>query len=185
MTPAGVDGGSDRFDADLRAITDQQRALDAAQARRREHNLRAQAGEAGNFVGVLADLGEGEQPVAMSTGTGRVLRGVIRTLGSDFVGLRGPGGDGTLVSMAAICAVRSEPGRAPTMGDRMVQLTSTLGGVLGDLASERPWLTLHTTSGDALVGRLVRVGLDVVVLRTQSDGSGYVPLAKINDVVLP
>ena len=58
MTPSPADWGSDRFDSDLRALTDLQRANDAADQRRREHWLRQQSAEEGTFAGVLLDLGE-------------------------------------------------------------------------------------------------------------------------------
>ncbi|QXC62393.1 hypothetical protein KSP35_06225 [Aquihabitans sp. G128] len=185
MTPTDADGGPDRFDDDLRALTDHQRATDAAAERRREAALRAQSGEAGTFAGVLADLGEREQQVAVATVTGRVLRGAIRTLGTDFVGLRGLGGDGALVATGAITAVRPEPGSAPTVGDRPVTLGRTLAGVLADLAPERPYVTLHTWAGDAVAGHLRHAGVDVLELRTDAGATAYVPTAMVSDLVLP
>lgn len=172
-------------DADLRVITDEQRAADAAAQRRREHWLLRQAGEAGTFEGVLVDLGEREQLLALSTTTGRVLRGVIRTIGADFVGLRAPSGEGALVPLAAITVARPEPGSRPSVGDRLVQVDTTLLGVLANLASERPWVSLHSLGGETIAGHLREVGRDQVVLRTSADLDAYVPVQAISDVALP
>jgi len=185
MTPADADGGSDRFAADLRALTDQQRADQAAGARRRAQSLRTQSAEAGSFAGVLVDLGEREQSLAISTLSGRTLRGVIRTIGADFVGLRGPSGEGCLVALAAIAVARAEPGAAPSLGDRVVEVDTGLAGVLAGLAPERPWLSVHTASGEALTGSLLRVGLDVLAVRSDAGATAYVPLRNLSDVVLP
>lgn len=185
MTPSTADGGSDRFDTDLRALLDLQRATDAAAQRRREHWLRQQSAEEGTFAGVLLDLGEREQLLALTTVTGRVLRGVIRTIGGDFVGLRSPAGEGALVPLKAIASISPEPGSGPTVGDRVVQVDASLSTVLGNLAAERPWVSLHTLAGMALAGELRAVGQDLLVLRCGADGTTYVPMSTVGDVMLP
>lgn len=185
VTPTEADGGSASFDADLRDLTDEQRAAAAADARRREHWLHLQATDEGTFGGVLLDLGEREQSLAVSTRTGRTLRGVIRTIGTDFVGLRSPGGEGALVPLGAITVIRPEPGSAPTVGDRLVRMDASLATVLRDLAAERPWVSLHTVANDGLAGELRSVGQDLLVLRSHTGENTYVPLATVGDVVLP
>lgn len=185
MTPSPADWGSDRFDSDLRALTDLQRANDAADQRRREHWLRQQSAEEGTFAGVLLDLGEREQLLALSTATGRTLRGVIRTIGTDFVGLRSPTGEGALVPLRTITAIRPEPGSGPTVGDRVVQVDASLSNVLSNLATERPWVSVHTLCGTGLAGELRAVGQDLLVLRSGAEGTTYVPIGTVSDVALP
>ncbi|CAN5733752.1 hypothetical protein BH10ACT1_BH10ACT1_00510 [soil metagenome] len=185
MTPTEADGGSDGFEADVRSLTDQQRAADAADARRREHSLRAQAAEDGTFAGVLVDLAERGQQLAVSTLAGRVVRGVVHAVGADFVALRSPGGEEGLVPLDAVTAVRAEPGSTPTVGDRAVQVLATLAGSLAELAVDRPWISLHTRQGEAVVGQLRRAGRDVLSVRTDGGATTYLPLANLNDVVVP
>lgn len=185
VTPTEADGGATSFDAELRNLTDEQRSTAAAAARRREHWLRQQATEEGSFGGVLLDLGERELLLALSTRSGRTLRGVIWTIGTDFVGLRAPGGEGALVPLGAITAIRPEPGSTPTVGDRLVQVDASLSAVLRNLAAERPWVALHTVTGAGLAGELRSVGQDLLVLRSEAGEITYVPLATVSDVVLP
>ncbi|CAN5228477.1 hypothetical protein BH20ACT3_BH20ACT3_03650 [soil metagenome] len=176
---------TDGVDREIRDLTDQQRAADAAEARRREHWLRLQASEEGTFDGVLLDLGEREQLLAVSTVTGRVLRGVVRTIGVDFVGLRAPSGEGALVPLRSLTTVRPEPGSRPTVGDRLVQMDASLASVLSNLAPERPWMSVHTLGGDGFAGALQGVGQDLLVLKGPSGDETYVPLYAIGDVMLP
>lgn len=184
MDPNEGPGGRS-IDAELRELADEARAAEAAAARRRERWLLQQAGEEGTFSGVLLDLGERDQVLAVATRTGRAVRGVVRTVGEDFVGLRAPGGEGIIVPLAAITCIRPEPGTPATLGDRLVQVDATLGAVLHHLAAERPWVTLHTISGEGLSGELRSVGQDLLVLATTAGDSTYVPLATVSDVVLP
>lgn len=185
MPPTEADGGPDPLDAHLRDLTDHQRAVDAAAARRREHWLRQQATEEGHLAGVLLDLGERDRPVAVATVGGRTLRGVIATVGADFVGLRGPGGEATLIPLPAIAGVRAEPRARSTVGDRPVVVRRTLGTTLDDLAADRVQVLLHTAGGGGVAGELQRAGTDLLRVRTSAGDTTYVPLAAITDVVLP
>lgn len=185
MPLPGADGDADPLDAPLRDLTDRQRADDAAEARRRGRWLRRQAEEEGSLAGVLLDLGERDQAIALSTVTGRTLRGVIRTIGADFVGLRGPGGEGSLVPLLALTAIRTEPGATGTVGDRVVAVDTSLGAVLADLAADRPWVALHTVAGEGVAGELLSAGTDVLRVRSPAGATTYVPLATLADVVLP
>lgn len=175
----------DTVDARIREFTDEQRAADAAEARRREHWLRRQASEEGTFDGVLLDLGEREQLLAVSTVTGRVLRGVVRTIGGDFLGLRAPSGEGALVPLRSVTTVRPEPGSRPTVGDRLVQMDATLISVLANLATQRPQTSLHTLGGEGFTGLLHSVGQDLLVLQGPSGEETYVPMVALADVMFP
>jgi hypothetical protein len=173
------------IEAELRAVTDEARVADAAAARRRKRWLLQQASEESRFAGVLLDLGEREQLLAVTTRTGRTVRGVVRTIGEDFVGLRAPSGEGTIVPLAAITSVRAEPGALPALGDRLVRLDTGLATVLHDLAAERPWVSLHLACGGRMAGELHSVGRDLLVLCSPNGTAIYVPLATVSDVVLP
>ncbi len=180
-------GGSDHLDADLRELTDHQRAASAVEARRREHWLRRQATDEGSFGGVLVDLAEHDRLLAVSTVTGRTLRGVIRTIGADFVGLRSSAGESTLVPHRAVTAIRAEPSSAATVGDtseRAERVEASLAAVLQDLAGERPWVSAHTVDGDGVAGELRGVGQDLLLLRSPVGDITYVPLVAVTDVVL-
>lgn len=184
MTSPGAPGGADPVDRELRDLTDHQRATSAAETRRREHWLRLQAADEGSFGGVLVDLAEQDRLLAVSTLTGRTLRGVIGTIGADFVGLRSPTGESVLVPLHAFTAIRTEPGSASTVGDRAERVGASLAAVLHDLSGERPWVLVHTADGEAVAGELRGVGRDLVLLRSTNGDTTYVPLAAVADVVL-
>lgn len=173
-----------RLETELRQLTDNQRVSDAAESRRREVWLRRQAAESGTFSGVLRDLGERRALVVVSIGQRHQVRGVIRTIGTDFVSLRTPGVGAYLVMLGAITSVRAEPDTTASIGDRVVQVGATLGAVLAELAAEHPTITVHTSGGDRVEGELRASGLDVVSLRT-GGATTYVPLEAVSHCSLP
>ena len=186
MSRREADGGSDAFDHHLRDLFDDEQRADAVRNRRREHGLRRQAEEAGQLAGVLLDLGEREQLVVVATSAGRNLRGVVRTVGGDFIGLRSPAGDGALVPLSAIAAVRTEPGAERTVGDRVVRMDGSLVAVLTDLAAGRPFVAIHTADGRRIAGELRSTGHDVLTLELpDGGGSIYVAISAICDLALP
>jgi hypothetical protein len=185
MAPSDLDHGADPFDAELQRLTDHQRRAEAADARRREHWLRHQAAEDGTFAGVLLDLAERRRLVALCTVTGRVVRGTVRTVGADFVSVRATGGERSLLPLRAITSIRAEPGASPTVGDRAVEVDTSFTAVLGDLASERPSVSLHTFDGEGIAGNLRSAGRDLVTLRSDPGGTTfYVPLAAVSEITL-
>lgn len=173
-----------RLETELRQLTDRQRVNDAAESRRREAWLRRQAAESGTFAGVLRDLGERQALVVVSTADRHQLRGIIRTIGTDFVSLRTPGVGAYLVMLGAITSVRAEPDTAPSIGDRVVQVGATLGAVLAELVVDHPTITVHTLAGDHVEGELRASGLDVVSLRTGA-ATTYVPLEAVSHCSIP
>lgn len=168
-----------RLESEFRQLTDRQRATDAADSRRREASLRRQAAESGTFAGVLRDLGERQALVVVSTVDRHQLRGIIRTIGTDFVSLRTPAVGAYLVMLAAVTSVRAEPDSSPSIGDRAVQVGATLGAVLAELVVDHPTVTVHTLAGDHVEGELRGCSLDVVSLRTGS-ATTYVPLEGVS-----
>lgn len=185
MDGPGKDRNDDELATELQRLTDDERAATSADARRREASLRRQAAEEGTLLGVLLDLAERDQALSLVTVTGRTLRGLIRTVGADFVGLRGPAGEGALVPTTAITAVRTEPQAGPTVGDRVVEVDSPMRNVLADLAAKRPWVAVHTIAGDSMSGHLISIGRDVLSIRVENASTGYVPLTAVADIVLP
>ncbi|MBX3313843.1 MAG: hypothetical protein KF906_05940 [Actinobacteria bacterium] len=171
-------------DRELRELTDRTRAEEAASARRRQRSLLAQAGEEGTFAGVLVDLAERRAPVALHTRAGRLLRGTVRSLGADHLGLVGPGGDLTYVPLAAVTGIRPEPGARSTDGDRRDRRTATLHALLVELAIDRPTVAIYTVGGDRVPGRLRAAGRDLATVRGGTGSDCYVALAAINDVAL-
>lgn len=186
-TEGGGDGGDpydELADAALQAMIDRQRRADAAGERRREHWLSRQAAEEGTLAGVLTDLGERAEPVAVATVARRTLHGLVTTVGVDFVGLIGPTDEVLLVPLDAVTTVRAEPGGRITLGDRTVHAAATLDVTLSGFAVDRPRIVLHTWAGEAVSGDLWEVGRDLVVVRGSASGRAYVPLDAVNDLVL-
>lgn len=171
-------------DRQLQELTDRARAEQAAEARRRQRSLLAQAGEEGSFAGVLADLAERGGAVAVHTHAGRLVRGVIGAIGVDYVGLIGARGERTWVPRHAVTGLRPEPGTRATVGDRSGRWAASWHAVVVDLASERTTVALYTVGGDRIPGRLWTAGQDVVSIRAGADVLSYVPMSSINDVTL-
>jgi hypothetical protein len=184
--PHLFDGGTDltRRLADFAASS---RADDAAAARAREGFLRRTALEEATFAGVLVDLAERGSPVLVVGAGGRRHRGVLRSIGADFVGLRTPDGRDVLLAHRGIASVRPA-GRAPeAAGDRATTLPLGLGEALAVLAEDRPRVLVLTVPGDeGLAGLLTSVGRDVVaVLLDGGDRrTAYVALAAVAEVTL-
>ena len=177
--PSGVD------DHGLRDLVDSGRRAAAASIRRREHWLRAQAAATGTFDGVLLDLAERGRPVTIPTRHGRRLRGTVRSLGHDFVRLDLAADGSTLVPIAAITAIRAEPGTPPSSGDRAGALDARLADVLTDLAADRPPVVVHLAGGGTFGGLLVAVGRDLVILEVGASGDrAYLALDAMGDLVL-
>ncbi|MCB0976708.1 MAG: hypothetical protein KDB02_04550 [Acidimicrobiales bacterium] len=175
---------SSPLDRELQELTDRTRAENAASARRHQRSLLSQASEEGTFRGVLVDLAERQVSVAVHTSAGRILQGTIRALGSDYVGLIGTRDDPTLVPLRSVTGLRPEPGTRPTVGDRSQRWASSWNAALVDLVADRPLVSLHTSGGDRIQGRLWTVGQDVVAVRLQPGVSSYVPIEAINDLAL-
>ncbi len=172
------------LDRVLRDLTDDQRRQDAVTARRREQWLRRQNQEDGTLLGVFTDLAEHQRALTIQTVAGRSVRGQIRSLGSDFVGLDGPSTPLTVVAVAAVIAILPEPGASPTVGARNPSRGTTLAGELSVLAADTPPVTVHTVSGERMAGRLWWAGQDVVAVRRSDQSDAYIALHAINDVVL-
>jgi hypothetical protein len=158
----------------------------ASAARARERWLRQAADEEATFAGLLLDLAEHGGPVVVGGRAGRRHRGVVRAVGTDFVGLRTEQGGDVLLAFAGIASVRPEPGAQPAVGDRPVSVDIGLVEALAVLAEDRPRVLVVTMAdADGVAGELRSVGRDILSLRL--DGArtpAYVPMASVAEVRL-
>ncbi len=176
-----------RDDDPLVRLLDEARASDVGATRDRERWLQRQAEEGATLAGSLLDLAERRSAVAVRTSSGRVSRGEVMAVGSDFVALGGPSGPMTCVRLAAIASVR--PSRAErhvaATGRRPPPLDLLLVEVLAGLAPERPRAALMA-GGELVAGELRSVGADVVTLRLDGDPASvcYVAAAAISEALI-
>ena len=138
--------GDDALGRSLDRWAAEARVDEAARARVRARWLRIQAEEEASLIGTMVDLAERGRPVGLDVGDHR-LRGVLRGIGGDFVAMRTEQNQLVLVRIAAVDAVRTEPGGADVRGDRSSLLDLELAGVLGPVAADRPQVLVRTTSG--------------------------------------
>jgi hypothetical protein len=184
----GALGGSDRFDDGLARLGDDERSDRAARARSREHWLRRQANEEATLAGVLVDLAERGDRVAVATVAGRRHRGWLHSVGADFCTLLGDDAQQVVVRHGALASVRPEPGQPFAGGDRQVVGGRTLADHLATLADHRPRVLVTTIAPDESIGGvLVSVGRDVLVVALDGHARGlaYVPVASVAEVSLP
>lgn len=177
------DPGSDLVGALTRYLAEQ-RADAAASSRARERWLRQAADEDATLAGVLVDLAERAEAVAVRTLTGRTHRGQVRAVGEDFVALATGAGD-VLVRHGALASVRPE-GTVVHGSARTEALALAFLEALAVVAGERPRVLAVGRDGAVTAGELRSVGRDVLVLR-QDDAQGtvYVPVEALAEVVVP
>jgi hypothetical protein len=159
----------------------------SADARAREHWLRAAADADATFAGVLLDLAERGVTVSVATVAGRRHQGVVQVLGSDFVALRVAHGHEVLLAMRSIASVRTAGAAGVAAGERVVTTDLRLGDVLGELAADRARVRIVLLdASEAVAGELRSVGQDVVTVRTDGEASGiaYVRTDAVVEVVL-
>jgi hypothetical protein len=160
---------------------------DAIRDRSRTQWLRRQAEEEGTLAGVLTDLGERGRPVLVHLHNGRLHRGIVTAVGSDYAVVRvGPGRD-VIVALAAVGSVRTLPGEPAMTGDRVVRAARSLVEVLGDLAAERARvLMLGPDAAHGVAGELRAVGRDIATVRLDGGGgTAYVALASVAEISAP
>jgi hypothetical protein len=176
----GLDERLGRFAADARVD-------EAVRTRSRERWLRRQAEEESTVVGVLADLRDAATTVEVHTRGGGLHRAVVRSVGVDHVVLADVHGRGEIVvTLSALASVRTAPGVAPVLGDRVAAGTAHLADVLAVLAERRTEVRVVTRAGDVAAGAVRSVGDDVLVIgsRDASPAVAYVPLTAISEVVV-
>ena len=164
-------------------------AAEAARQRSGERMLRQAAAEEATFAGVLVDLAERGERVAVRTVGGRVHRGVVRAVGRDFAVVQSEtrtstdtGGPRVFVRLAAVTSVRTTDTPADVTGDRRPPLDTSLAAVLGGLAPDRPRVQVGVAGeGAYITGELVSAGFDVLVLRRPTT---VTPVGAIAEVVV-
>ena len=159
----------------------------SADARAREHWLRAAADADATFAGVVLDLAERGVGLAVATVARRRLQGVVHVLGADFIALRLSSGNEVLLSLRAIASIRTAPAVGLAAGERVVTTDLRLGDVLAELGAERARVRLVVLDGeDAVTGELRSVGHDVVTVRTdgEAQATAYVRIAAVAEVAL-
>lgn len=184
------DGGWLDFDGVERWVAEAQ-VRDAVDARQRERWLRRQAEDEAAFAGLLLDLAERRVAVVATTTGGRRHIGRVEAVGADFAAMTGPGGQITLLALAAVATVgrarAGDPRPPESIGRRSPDtpptVMVTMADVIGHAVERRPRVRLFAGVTGA-VGELRAVGADVVTLYTDSDPAGlaYVRLASVSEL---
>lgn len=169
-----------RDDATARFLWDA-RNSEAARARAREHWIRQQAREAATFEGILRALSERGRPVTAWTSDGARATGKVVTISEELVLIESAEAEQTWLVRRSLAGV-SGPSEGTDAGvasdDRGPTSTTTLAGLLADMAEARSALTLRSAGAD-VSGRLVGAGTDVVTVRLADGGLTYLPVAAV------
>ena len=147
----------------------------SADARAREHWLRAAADADATFAGVLLDLAERGVAVAVATVAGRRHQGVVA--GARRRLRRAAGARRAArcsLALAAIASVRTAPAVGCRVGERVVTTDLRLGDVLGRAGRRTGSGAARLLDGsEAVAGELRSVGQDVVTVRTDGEAAGH------------
>ena len=162
-------------------------AREAAEARARSRRLLQQATEDATFVGTLVDLAEREADLTLITRDDTSVVGRIALVARDFVAMVGRNGRTSFVPLAAIAAVRIQPGtrEAVVAGERSAPSQASLAAIVVELATER--VRVQITSGKhSVAGTLRSSGDDVVVVMTEGAPSTpvYVAMTAISELAV-
>ncbi len=174
------------------------RVRDAVDARQRQRWLSQQAQDEAAFASLLLGLAEQGVAVIVTTTGNHQHIGRVAAVGADFAALGTTGGRTTLLSLAAIGAVKvadaaerrrredhrrlGPPGDArPDPGTRVIGVT--MADVIGHAVERRPRVQLFAGVAQ-LGGELRAVGADVATLYTDGDppGLAYVRLASVSEL---
>ena len=152
----------------------------AARSRSRTRWQRQLAVEEGTWLGLLCDLAETHATAVIDTTIGRRLRGIIATVGSDFVTVATTTGGRVVLAITAISAVQLAPGQRAAVGRATMANLPTLSEMLAELAVDRPPLTWYVTGGTSITGQLMGVGQGFVQLRIGGTppSTSYVPIGE-------
>jgi len=183
--PAGTLPVVDRelADADVVEFLDRARADDAAQARSRRRWLRHQAEEGATLVGTLVDLAERAATVVLATTGGRRWTGRLVDVVDDALVLEAPGAR-VLVATWALASVRVPDGGAPADGARAPATRTSLLDLLAVATEERREIVVHPGAGEAVRGRLLAVGVDVLTVRSAAGGTTYVAATSVSEAAV-
>jgi hypothetical protein len=184
---AGLGSDPDRdLEARLTTWTADARTDERIASRRREQWLRTAAREEATFAGVLVDLAEGGHPVALETRSGRRHTGLVRSVTAEIVQVE-TGSDGTvLLRTAALVGLRAASPSRTVTGVARPLAHLTLAEAIARFAEDRPRVAVVTAGGGTVSGVLEAVGLDVLVVRpeTQHSTTVYVPVDGVDEVTV-
>lgn len=182
---AGVSAPEGPTDADLTALLDAERGAQAARERSQERWLRQAALEEARLAGVLLDAAEQRLSVTVATISGRRHIGTVTMVAQDCCGLLTTGGTRTYVRTAAITVVQHDRllRPVPAAADRPAPTQTRFADLLADLTEERPVVAFVSAGGsDAVVGRLLAVGVDVATVEIDERRSvAYVALDSVTE----
>ena len=140
------------------------------------------------LAGVLADLADGRVPVRLHLRAGGPFAGTVRAVGVDLVAVAADGSRGSVavVALAAVCSVRTGPGRAAghRRPDRDV-LAAPGGRPRGAGGRARAGARGHSRRRDrGRRGAVGRAGRRDAAHRSGRAAAAYVPLAAVAAVVV-
>lgn len=165
-------------------------ATDAAvQARAERRDRQERAAATATWIGTLRDLAERRGAVALTTPSGRALRGALVGVSNDHLVLAQTSGEQVHLRLAAVRAVRPEPGQPdrPATGDRPAPVDATVEDVLDGLVEDgRPAVLLVRDLADPVRGEVCGVGEDVVTVRLAGPERQlvYLPATAVDGVLL-
>ena len=175
---------SSNFDARLAELADEARRTEAIQARRQHDDRKLAAALSGTFAGTLTEIAETGAPVTVQMRTGGIVRGQIVSLGPNVVVLRVNESSLTVLSRLAIEGLR-EVGAGH---DRMIDVIdggANLAEILDNYAQGGRRVAFTLSTGNIMLGRIDRVGIDQVVIRLDGDGESMtIPLTAVDQVTV-
>lgn len=182
---AGVNPADGPTDADLTALLDAERGAQAARERSQERWLRQAALEEARLTGVLLDAAEQHLAVNVSTVSGRRHSGRITMVAQDCCGVLTTAGTQAYLRTAAITVVQHDRllRPVPAAADRRAPVETRFADLLADLTEERPVVAFFSAGAiDAVVGRLLAVGVDVATVEIDERRSvAYVALESVTE----
>jgi len=176
--------GDSNFDARLAEMADEARRTEAVQARLKREDRKLAAALSGTFAGTLTEIAETGAPVSVQMRTGGIVRGQIVALGPHVVIVRVNETTQAVLSRLAIEGLRE----VGTGHDRTVDVIDSgadLAQILDDYAQGGRRIAFTLSTGNVMMGRIDRVGIDQVVIRLDGDGESMtIPLIAIDQVMV-
>ncbi|MFT7474275.1 MAG: sRNA-binding regulator protein Hfq [Verrucomicrobiales bacterium] len=173
------------FDQELAKMTDGARRSESARLRMQRSDRALAAALSGTFAGTLTELAETQAPVTVLTRNGSSIRGTIHSLGPDVVVLSPAERQHRVLIRRIAIEALLETGDGH---DREVDGASTgpeMAELLDEYSVDKQRLALTMSSGNRLMGAVLRVGVDQMVIRLDGDADSMtVPLHAIDQVVM-
>jgi len=175
----------DSFDKNLTAMTDDARRAEAIRARQQRADREVAAALSGTFAGTLVELAETGSPVNIRTRSGSAIRGVVEQLGPDVVVVAQSDGSHQVLVRRLAIETLIEQGSGHDRHHEPADEGPKLAELLDELSSRRERIAVTLSTGNHVMGSILRVGVDQVVLRLDGDAdTATVPLFAIDQVVL-